>query len=203
VTLAVAGADVELRPVECEYIGHRKVRVRMQDYEAASLLGFSFAGSPATEDVDELPGLVRRRVGKVAMRKLLVARERTRVRFWNRVHVGHVELTGLEARHRDHLGKERVEVSFTIEQAYALWLCGEAGRRRYLDLAAGFNPDPAACQAAQRGLDRIWRGICAVIRKHRETRNTREWFWGSCKNPDAWLAEKIAREKIHGRAGEC
>jgi hypothetical protein len=183
-------------PVEREYIGHRKLRVSMTDSEAAALVGFAFAGRPDALDGD-LPGIMRRRGAKVALRKVLVARDRARVRFWDRVHAGSLGLAGLDASWGQLLAVERVYVSLTVEQAYALWSSGERGRQRSLDPACEFHPGPEPADAASRALQNLERRMAALIRRHRETRNTKEWFWGSCKDPLAWLPEKIALEKLH------
>lgn len=199
-------AGGEFQQVECEYIGHRKVRVSMTDREAAGLLGIAFAGTPDHARGDDLPSLVRRRSARVGLRKLLVARDRARVRFWNRVHVGHVALQDLDPAYQARLGRERIHLSLTLEQAHAMWSYGESGRLRRPALpaqAAGQADGSEAHEAAERALEKIQNRIREAHQKHRETNTSKEWVWSSCNDPVTWLPEKIAREKLHPSPAEC
>jgi hypothetical protein len=186
-----------------DYIGHRKIRVVLTDQEAASLLAFAFAGRAEPDAGDDLPDVVRRRAAKVAMRKLLMSRERTRVRFWNQVHVGHVELAGLDKTHRPQLGRQKVHVTLTVEQVHALHTYGAAGRERFLEREPRSHPDIGACDATEVSLEKLRHAIDGVVERHWKATGHREWFWGSCKNPLTWLVEKIARDTLETAANHC
>jgi hypothetical protein len=190
---------------EREYVGHRKVRLVFSDLEALALTKFGIAGRQGAEPGEDLPGIVRRRASKVALRKTLMARERTRVRFWNRVHVGHVELTGapmdagnLTTLHHPQLRREQVYVTFTVEQAYAIRHCGEQGLHEAQVMGVNVSPDPVAAEAAAAALEKLRRALDSLMRRHRKKRQTQPWFWSTCKDPLVWLSERLALEQLRG-----
>jgi hypothetical protein len=190
--------------ITCDYIGHRKVRVVLTDQEAASVLAFAFAGRPQPSDVDDMPEIVRRRAGKVAMRKLLMAQERTRVRFWNHVHVGHVELAGLDRTHRPQLRQQKVYVTFTLEQAHALYTYGSGGKLRTSRRGpAPSSSDSGVLEIVDSALSKIRHAIDGMVHRYRKSTGHREWFWGGCKNPLNWLSEKILRNQLELERAEA
>jgi hypothetical protein len=190
---------------EREYVGHRKVRLVFSDLEALALTKFAIAGKQVAEPGEDLPSIVRGRASKVALRKTLVARERTRVRFWNRVHVGHVELadaakdvTNLTTLHHPQLRREQVYVTYTVEQAYSIRRSGEQGLHEAQVMGVNVAPDPVAAEAAASALSKLQRALDSLMRRHRKTKRTHPWFWSTCKDPLVWLSERIALEQLRG-----